>query len=273
MAIKYFDGKVKGTGKLNPNLLKYTAGLNAEDAEVALNEFRFANYLQEVWKLIRNANKFIEQKEPWALAKDETKKEALEEVIYSLLEAIRIIAVLIAPALPATSEKIAEQLGVTISGWDVLWKDTQEYDVKRGELLFPRLDIEKEVEELQELFSEKKEETEAPLEHKAEISIDDLDKIELRIGKIINCEKHPKADRLLVSQVKIGPETRQIVSGIAKWYKPEDLIGKEVTVVCNLKPVKLRGELSQGMILAGEKDGILKLASVDPKLENGAKVK
>ena len=121
--------------------------------------------------------------------------------------------------------------------------------------LFPRLDVEKEIEELTKMFSGKPPVEEKPLEHKEEITIDDLDKIELRVGKIISCEKHPKANKLLVSQVKIGPETRQIVSGIAEYYKPEDLVGKEVTVVCNLKPVKLRGVESQGMILAAGDDG------------------
>ena len=127
-----------------------------------------------------------------------------------------------------------------------------------------------EVEELNELFSEKKEE---PIEHKENITIDDLDKVELRVGKILSCEKHPKADRLLVSQVKVGPETRQIVSGIAKWYKPEEMVGKDVIVVCNLKPVKLRGVESQGMILAAGNDGDDLIVPVATGANSGCEVR
>ena len=155
-------------------------------------------------------------------------------------------------------KKIAGQEEITT------WESTNEFGlikpgtkVHKGQALFPRLDIEKEVAELEELFAEKTETVEevAPLEHKEFIGIEELDKVELRGGKILSCEKHPKADRLLVSQVKLGSETRQIVSGIAKWYKPEEMVGKDVIVVCNLKPVKLRGVESQGMILAAGNDG------------------
>ncbi len=146
--------------------------------------------------------------------------------------------------------------------------------VHKGEALFPRLDIEKEVEELNELFSEKKDEPKEELiEHKENITIDDLDKVELRVGKILSCEKHPKADRLLVSQVKVGPETRQIVSGIAKWYKPEEMVGKDVIVVCNLKPVKLRGVESQGMILAAGNDGDDLIVPVATGANSGCEVR
>ena len=147
-----------------------------------------------------------------------------------------------------TAKKIYAQMG--IEGEELTnWESTATFGlikpgtkVTKGEILFQRLDIDKEV-------------TEAPLQHKEEITIDDLDKVELRVGKVLSCEKHPKADRLLVSQVKLGSETRQIVSGIAKWYKPEEMVGKDVIVVCNLKPVKLRGVESQGMILAAGNDG------------------
>ena len=132
----------------------------------------------------------------------------------------------------------------------------------------------KEVEELNELFSEKKDEPKEELiEHKENITIDDLDKVELRVGKILSCEKHPKADRLLVSQVKVGPETRQIVSGIAKWYKPEEMVGKDVIVVCNLKPVKLRGVESQGMILAAGNDGDDLVITVATGANSGCEVR
>ena len=202
---------------------------------------------------------------PWALSKSEEYKDNLYTVLYNLCESIRIIATLINPIMNETANKIYAQLGIkdeNLTNWESLKTFGllgENIKVSKGEALFPRLDIEKEVEELNELFSEKKEK---PLDHKENISIDDFDKVELRVGKVLECKKHPKADKLLVSQVKIGPEVRQIVSGIATWYKPEDMVGKDVIVVCNLAPVKLRGVESQGMILAGGDDEIF-VASVE----------
>ena len=246
--------------------LKAQAKSSRENFEVEMDKMQFHEALENVWKLIRRTNKYIDETMPWALAKDEAKKDELDTVLYNLCESIRIISTLIRPMMETTANKIYNQLG--IAGQEELtnWESTNTFGligentkVHKGEALFPRLDIEKEVAELEQLFSgnvETKEEVkEETLTHKEEITIDDLDKVELRVGKIISCEKHPKADRLLVSQVKLGPETRQIVSGIAKWYKPEEMIGKEVIVVCNLKPVKLRGVESQGMILAAGDDG------------------
>ena len=246
--------------------LKAQAKSSRENFEVEMDKMQFHEALENVWKLIRRTNKYIDETMPWALAKDEAKKDELDTVLYNLCESIRIISTLIRPMMETTANKIYDQLG--IAGQEELtnWESTNTFGligentkVHKGEALFPRLDIEKEVAELEQLFSgnvETKEEVkEETLTHKEEITIDDLDKVELRVGKIISCEKHPKADRLLVSQVKLGPETRQIVSGIAKWYKPEEMVGKEVIVVCNLKPVKLRGVESQGMILAAGDDG------------------
>ena len=246
--------------------LKAQAKSSRENFEVEMDKMQFHEALENVWKLIRRTNKYIDETMPWALAKDEAKKDELDTVLYNLCESIRIISTLIRPMMETTANKIYDQLG--IAGQEELtnWESTNTFGligentkVHKGEALFPRLDIEKEVAELEQLFNgnvETKEEVkEETLTHKEEITIDDLDKVELRVGKIISCEKHPKADRLLVSQVKLGPETRQIVSGIAKWYKPEEMVGKEVIVVCNLKPVKLRGVESQGMILAAGDDG------------------
>ena len=246
--------------------LKSQAKLSRENFEAEMDKMQFHEALENVWKLIRRTNKYIDETMPWALAKDEAKKDELDTVLYNLCESIRIVATLIRPMMETTANKIYNQLG--IAGQEELtnWESANTFGligenikVHKGESLFPRLDIEKEVKELEELFSanvEKVEEVkEETLTHKEEITIDELDKVELRVGKILSCEKHPKADRLLVSQVKLGPETRQIVSGIAKWYKPEEMVGKEVIVVCNLKPVKLRGVESQGMILAAGDDG------------------
>ena len=194
---------------------------------------QFHEALEGVWKLIRRTNKYIDETAPWVLAKDESKKDVLDTVLYNLCESIRIFSTLINPIMNTTAKKIYAQMG--IEGEELInWESTATFGlikpgtkVTKGEILFQRL----------------------------EITIDDLDKVELRVGKILSCEKHPKADRLLVSQVKLGSETRQIVSGIAKWYKPEEMVGKDVIVVCNLKPVKLRGVESQGMILAAGNDG------------------
>ncbi len=268
MAQKYFGGTIpaeREEDEPDKELIQMATQLRAKcDAHVS--GYQFSNALAEIWKLIARTNKYIDETMPWALAKDEAKKDELDTVLYNLCESIRIISTLIRPMMETTANKIYDQLGIAGQEELINWESTNTFGligentkVHKGEALFPRLDIEKEVVELEQLFSgnvEAKEEVkEETLTHKEEITIDDLDKVELRVGKIVSCEKHPKADRLLVSQVKLGPETRQIVSGIAKWYKPEEMVGKEVIVVCNLKPVKLRGVESQGMILAAGDDG------------------
>lgn len=262
MVEKYNEGKIpsaKAATEFDEDLVN-TAKEAVEGFEDGMNRMQFNEALESAWKLIRRTNKYIDETMPWALAKDEEKKDVLDTVLYNLCESIRTVATLINPIMNETANKIYAQLG--IENKDLMtWESIQSFglikegtEVKKGEALFPRLDVEKEVEELCELFAEKKDTVE-PLKHKEEITIDDFDKCELRVGEIVKCEKHPKADKLLVSQVNLGPETRQIVSGIAKWYKPEEMVGKKVIVVCNLKPVKLRGVESQGMILAAGDDG------------------
>lgn len=282
MVEKYNDGIIPmaNVATAFDESLKETAKLSVENFEIEMNKLQFNEALESAWKLIRRTNKYIDETMPWALAKDEAKKGELDTVLYNLCESIRIVATLINPIMNATAVKIYDQLGITdenLKTWEsvktfgLIGENTK---VHKGEALFPRLDIEKEVEELNELFSEKKDEPkEEPIEHKENITIDDLDKVELRVGKILSCEKHPKADRLLVSQVKVGPETRQIVSGIAKWYKPEEMVGKDVIVVCNLKPVKLRGVESQGMILAAGNDGDDLIVPVATGANSGCEVR
>ena len=282
MVEKYNDGTIP-MPKVNTEFdasLKETAKLSVENFEIEMNKLQFNEALESAWKLIRRSNKYIDETMPWALAKDEAKKDELDAVLYNLCEAIRIIATLINPIMNDTAKKIYVQLGITDEDL-MTWESTKTFGlikentkVEKGNALFPRLDVEKEVEELCELFAEKKDEPkEEPIEHKEFITIDELDKVELRVGKILSCEKHPKADRLLVSQVKVGPETRQIVSGIAKWYKPEEMVGKEVIVVCNLKPVKLRGVESQGMILAAGNDGDDLVVPVATGAKDGCEVR
>ena len=264
MVEKYNGGIIpmaKSTTEFDADL-RETAKISVENFEKEMDKLQFNEALESAWKLIRRTNKYIDETMPWALAKDEVKKDTLDTVLYNLCESIRIIATLINPIMNDTVKKIYNQLGI-VNEELTTWESVKTFGligegtkVHKGEALFPRLDIEKEVEELNELFAESSDEVvEETIEHKEEITIDDLDKVELRIGKIIECAKHPKADRLLVSKVQVGSEVRQIVSGIAKWYKPEEMVGKEVIVVCNLKPVKLRGIESQGMILAAGDDG------------------
>ncbi|MDR1774439.1 MAG: methionine--tRNA ligase [Clostridioides sp.] len=246
--------------------------------ETEMDKLQYHEAIEGIWKLVRRTNKYIDETEPWVLAKDESKKEVLDTVLYNLCESIRIIASLISPIMEITSNKIFDTLGIEKNSELTNWEGTATFGllkagikVKKSEVLFPRLDVEKEVEELEELFSDKPKEK--PLVHKEEITIDDFDKIELRTGIIEKCEKHPKADKLLVFQVKIGPETRQIVSGVAQWYKPEDLVGKEVTVVCNLKPVKLRGINSEGMLLFAGEDGEQLIPMCAKGAKNGSTVR
>lgn len=264
MVEKYNDGiLVKNDAKteFDESLIE-TYKQSRADFEESMNEFMFHEALENIWKLVRRTNKYIDETAPWVLAKDEANKDILNNVLYNLCESIRLSATMFSSLLPETARKIFDQLG--IAGQEDLynWESVDTFGllpdgtkVHKGESLFPRLDVEEEIKTLEEMFEEKKIEDAKPLEHKEEITIDDFDKVEMRVGKIIKCEKHPKADRLLVSQVKLGSEERQIVSGIAKWYKPEEMVGKSVIVVCNLKPVKLRGILSQGMILAAGDDG------------------
>lgn len=232
------------------------------DFEKQMNDLMFHEALESVWRFVRRTNKYIDETMPWALAKDDSKKDQLNHVLYNLCESIRLISTLISSLLPDTARKIFYQLG--IEGFEELtnWESTDTFGliadgtkVHRGEVLFPRLDVEEEIKALEEMFAEKIVDQEVKLDHKEEITIDDFSKVEMRVGKVVKCEKHPKADKLLVSQIKIGSEVRQIVSGIANYYKPEDMVGKSVVVVCNLKPVKLRGVESQGMILAAGNDG------------------
>lgn len=254
MIEKYNGGIVPGAGKDEgtDGELKGLALGTAAKVEKHMDKFSFSLALEDIWTLIRRTNKYIDETLPWNLAKDEANKDRLSTVLHNLAESLRIISVLIHPFMHTTSSKIRKQLGLWFA--DPLWEDTGIFDVmdgeevKKGEAIFPRIDIEKELAELESLKSPESSGKEYP-PIKELIEYDDFDKLDMRVGLIQSCEKHPKADKLLVFSVKMGNEVRQIISGVAQCYKPDDLVGKKVIVVANLKPRKLRGLESNGMLL------------------------
>ena len=277
MIEKYNDGIVPAltdaTDPLDEDLKAIAIGA-ASKVEANMDKFAFNMALEDIWTVVRRANKYIDETMPWVLAKDEKDKPRLDNVLHNLAEAIRIVSVLIEPFMHTTSGKIRKQLGLWFA--EPVWADAFTFEmmngeqVKKGDPIFPRLDIEKELEELEALQHAGKEEN-IPLELKPEIEFDDFDKIDFRVGTILSAEKHPKADKLLVFQVKMGTETRQIISGVAKHFTPEECVGRKVVVVANLKPRKLRGLESNGMIMFAddEKDGKETLAFVSPEAEDG----
>lgn len=269
MIEKYNGGtlpQAKTAGEFDADLKAVAVGA-AEKVEAYMDKFSFSQALEEIWVVVRRTNKYIDETMPWVLAKDESTKDRLDTVLHNLAEAIRIISVLIYPFMHTTSAKIRKQLGIWYA--EVVWEDASVFDlmggekVKKGDAIFPRLDIEKELEALEALKDEPVEPETPPTEFKPEITIDDFDKIDLKVGEILECKKHPKADKLLVSQVKIGTDTRQIVSGVAKDFTPEEMKGKKIIVVANLKPINLRGEESKGMILFADNGEKLAFVTTD----------
>ncbi len=278
MIEKYNGGIIpepKIEGKFDEDLKTLAISIPTK-MEERMNRLDYSNALEEIWKLVRRTNKYIDETMPWVLAKAEDQKDRLDTVLYNLAEAIRIISVLIQPFMHTTSKKIWVQLGID-QAQGTSWEDTFIFGklpsgikVHKQEPLFPRIDVSKELEALEATIGKVAKKEEKKMDQKPEITIEDFDKIDLKVGEVIECQKHPKADKLLILQVKIGEEVRQIVSGIAKNFAPNELIGKKVIVVTNLKPVKLRGEESRGMILAAESGEKLALLSADT--ESGAQV-
>ena len=270
MIEKYCGGVVPASvteDDIDKDLKAVAVGAQAK-VEEQMDKFAFNMALEEIWVVVRRANKYIDEKSPWVLAKDESKKAELDTVMKNLAEAIRIISILIYPFMHTTSDAIREQLG--LADIAAVWEDAVVFDkidsvtVKKGAAIFPRIDIDKELETLSDLAEEAAKKAAAanttdpvekailesvPLELKDEIVYDDFDKIDFRVGEIIKAEKHPKADKLLVFQVKMGTEVRQVISGVADSYKPEEMLGRKVIVVANLKPRQLRGLESHGMLL------------------------
>jgi methionyl-tRNA synthetase len=280
MIEKYFDGTMPApTAKeaIDDELI----GLALETpkkVEALIDNLRIPEALAEIWTLIRRANKYIDETTPWILAREESKKERLGTVLYNLAETLRFSSVLISSFLPNTSEKINEQLSINLTAWDTLsaFDGTEATaKVKKGEAIFPRIDVEAKLKELEALKPVKEESKPTMQPLKEEVTIDDFEKLDLRVVKVLACEPIKGAKKLLKLKVDLGGEERQVVSGIAQWYKPEDLVGKFVVLVANLKPVTLRGELSQGMILAASTDDDSKLftVSIPGELPTGSQVR
>ncbi|WP_425262777.1 methionine--tRNA ligase [Paenibacillus thermotolerans] len=311
MIDKYFRGtipeRIEGATPFDADLVE-TANAAVRKVEEAMENMEFSVALTAIWQLISRTNKYIDETQPWMLVKDEDKRGALGSVMYHLAESLRIVSVLLRPFLISAPGSIQAQLGIDASdekltGWDSLAKFgllPAGTNVQKAVPMFPRLEAETEVAYIVEAMSggnagaaaaavpstaqgeaqaaakpsgTSKESGEEKIEGIAEIGIDDFMKVELRVAQVLEAEPVPKADKLLKLQLDLGTERRQVVSGIAKFYKPEQLVGKKLICITNLKPVKLRGELSQGMILAASAGDMLTLATVDGDIPNGAKVK
>ena len=278
MTNKYFGGLVHNANVSDPIDDELIALAKATPANVQkkMDELRVADAIDEIFALLRRSNKYIDETMPWALGKDETKKDRLATVLYNLLESIRIAAILLESYLPETSKAILDQLNTQQRSYDSVLTFGQLEDgihvTPKPQILFARID-EKEMLEKIEAEQPKKAPVKPAEPAKPQITIDDFAKIEMKVGQVLSCEKHPKADKLLVSQIDIGEEKpRQIVSGIAGSYKPEQMVGKKVVVITNLAPAKLRGVESQGMILAGMGEDQIEVLSVE-KLPVGSTVR
>ncbi|GAA0693682.1 MULTISPECIES: methionine--tRNA ligase [Clostridium] len=282
MVEKYFDGTIQAptTKEAIDDELISLALKTPKLVEKSIDDLKIPDALGHIWNLIGRANKYIDETTPWILAKDEEKKERLGTVLYNLIETLRFVAVLVGPFLPDTASAIEKQINSDVLSWNSLSAfdgTSAGTKVIKGSAIFPRIDVEAKLKEFEELKAAKAKEEEKReiIPIKEEITIDDFDKIDLRVVKVLECEPVPKAKKLLKLKVDLGGEERQVISGIAQFYKPEELVGKYVVLVANLKPVKLRGELSQGMILAASTDDDSKLftVSIPGELPTGSQVR
>ena len=297
MSNKYFDGIVKSTGvtdSFDEDLKAVVTGTKAKVAE-KMDKLRVADAITAVFDLFRRCNKYIDETTPWVLAKDEASKDRLAEVLYNLTESITIGASLLHSFLPETAERIAKQLNTTLREFDDLEKfglyESGTKVTETPEILFARLDAKEIMPKVEEIQARQKAEYEAEqrklngeeapaeaeavidIEAKEEISYDDFAKMQFQIGEIIACEAVPKSKKLLCSQVKIGSQVKQIVSGIKAHYTPEEMVGKKVMVLVNLKPAKLAGVVSEGMLLCAEDaEGNLALMTAEKPMPSGAEI-
>ena len=281
MIEKYFNGTLPETQsptQFDADLIE-TAKNIVPKVEADMDKMMFSDALIELWNLIRRTNKYIDETQPWILIKEEAKHSELANALYNVIESIRIISILLQPFMPNTPELIWKQIGIE-AGELTAWESAKQWgklsktlSVKKGNVIFPRIDMKKEIAELEEAIKasqansianqDKKQETKKEQKKQpevpSEISIDDFFKVQLKVGEIIASEKVEKSDKLLRNQVKIGDEVRTIFSGISKWYSPEEMVGKKVVVAYNLKPRKMMGEMSYGMLLCAD-DGADKLS-------------
>ena len=281
MVFKYFDGKLPADREaeaLDEELLSMFDALPAEIIK-DYETLHIADGLEKIFRCIARANKYIDETAPWVLAKDESKKARLATVLYNLLDCVRRATILLSPVMPHTAPKIYEQIGATaenttLESASVRGALKAEVEVKKGEVLFPRIDIEKELKELENLQPKKEEEPKSDLEPlKDPCVFDDFMKLDIRAGKILACEKVPKSDKLLKFQIDDGFGTRQILSGIAKYYEPEDLIGKTVAMIVNFPPRKMMGLESNGMILSARAaDGGYRVVELHKDVKPGADI-
>ena len=302
MIEKYFDGVVPAPAEyteLDHKLIEQAQGLWV-NVEKSMNALQFSNALTEIWKLIGECNRYIDLTTPWVLAKNEADRPRLGTVLYVLLECARIVAVLIAPTMPRTPERIFAQIGVTDETLKT-WASVKVFGgvvpgskVHKGEALFPRIDVVKELELLEaekqaaldhakEMAEKDAKQNELPAPADEEktvftqrdlIQFEDFEKVQLVVAKVLKCEKVPKADKLLMSTLKVGDTERVVVSGIAKFYTPEEMVGKKVVLLANLAPRKIRGVESHGMLLcaANADDSKLSLLTVDSDMEDGCEI-
>lgn len=287
MADKYFGGTLpadREAGDFDAELIAEAEGLRAKVDEF-MDKTQINNALAEIFKVVSRANKYIDETAPWVLGKDESKKARLATVLYNLLETIRIVSTLLSNFMPTTMPKVWEQIGAAES--DITYENAGKFGVlpadvtvHRGEIIFPRIDVDKEIEELNKIIGsnakpeEKADDGFEPAPIADEITIDDFAKVDLRVALVKDCEKVKKSKKLLCLQLDDGFGGRQVVSGIAAWYKPEDLIDKKVVIVANLKPVKLCGVESNGMICAADTpDGAASVIFPDQDLPCGAKLR
>ncbi|WP_302511445.1 methionine--tRNA ligase [uncultured Ruminococcus sp.] len=287
MADKYFGGTLpadREAGDFDAELIAEAEELRAKVDEF-MDKTQINNALAEIFKVVSRANKYIDETAPWVLGKDENKKARLATVLYNLLETIRIVSTLLSNFMPTTMPKVWEQIGAAES--DITYENAGKFGVlpadvtvHRGEIIFPRIDVDKEIEELNKIIGsnakpeEKADDGFEPAPIADEITIDDFAKVDLRVALVKDCEKVKKSKKLLCLQLDDGFGGRQVVSGIAAWYKPEDLIGKKVVIVANLKPVKLCGVESNGMICAADTpDGAASVIFPDQDLPCGAKLR
>ncbi|MGI6581489.1 MAG: methionine--tRNA ligase [Erysipelotrichaceae bacterium] len=276
MVNKYFGGTLTEAreGEKIDEELKQFALETVKKVDCKMDGLRIADALDLIFELLRRCNKYIDETLPWSLAKDESKKDRLNTVLYNLLEGIRIATVLVEPFMPETAQNVYKQINTKQTSYDSIqsWGnyETDNKVTEKPIALFVRIDVEAKLEEINQYL-----ETKVPkkMEFKDEVTIEDFEKLDIRVGTVLKCKKHPKADKLLVLQIKCGTDERQIVSGIAKRYTPEDLVGKRVVFITNLAPITLRGEESKGMILTAEDENdLLEIITVN-EVEDGAVIK